>query len=617
MPSVGSGNGVATIRIHRESLEGVNSLEQIPNIKSLYVKHSNGFYEYNVRKIVIDPVDSDAFYITVKQEHNTPPTGSASSPVVFTPYIAGKFKNGNYDALLGNAVQGEESTKYMIVDKNNQLVPSNLTAINNRSAGKAQVVESNYEVSSYKNIRYDGSTHTAADFNLRSDTTKYKPVENVQTYVTYFDYLKASDPEFGTFKKNVTTAKLKYLMEIGGDVRGIVDDVDGVNLSLVRQNYLEGATATIALGGIFDSTFNNLNNSHTIFKSGKRLIPIAYSQVSEYDANGNITGYTKASDITFFSSDIQNSNVSSDMSFSARAIGTQVIGNNTVPFTVEFFDITNGPDASYDTNDDYILLEPADTNEPFAINIDTYVKVDRNTTYRFNVTYEIQKSTNGGSSWSILDSTTVNHDDTREYSASIQDSITDTSGTDTFAYRLRVSTIDKHSLANNLEINTASFIKLTQSPKSAANNTVTGDYWIVDANDRSIISGSTALSKFYGATQNDIENSGFDTLNYPLIPQIGDEIRFEATETRAFRIEEILQEQPKIILRLDREVPSGVDEDLFLLRRYIDDPAYVMLDITKKVGTTTGGVLKPEYLPSGSESRVEATLQELREKNQI
>src|SRR6056300_1361884 len=183
MPSVGSGNGVATIRIHRESLEGVNSLDQIPNVKSLYIEHSNGFYEYNVKKIVVDPVDSYAFYITVKQEHNTPPTGSVSSPVVFTPYIAGKFTNSDYDALLGNAVQGEESTKYMIVDNNdNQLTPSNLTAINSRSAGKAQVVESNYEVSSYKNIRYDGSAHTAADFNLRSTVTGYKPVEQTGTY---------------------------------------------------------------------------------------------------------------------------------------------------------------------------------------------------------------------------------------------------------------------------------------------------------------------------------------------------------------------------------------------------------------------------------------------------
>ena len=43
MPKGGSGNGVANIRIHRQSLEGVNSLNQIPNVKSMYIKQDNGF----------------------------------------------------------------------------------------------------------------------------------------------------------------------------------------------------------------------------------------------------------------------------------------------------------------------------------------------------------------------------------------------------------------------------------------------------------------------------------------------------------------------------------------------------------------------------------------------
>src|SRR6056300_20799 len=144
MPKVGSGDGVANFRIHRQSLEGANSLDQIPNVKTIYIQHSNGFYRYHINKIMVDPVDSDAFYMNVKQEHSTPPTGSASSALVFTPYIAGKFKNSDYDALLGNAVQGAGETQYMVVDNNNnQLTPSNLTAINNRSAGKAELVESN------------------------------------------------------------------------------------------------------------------------------------------------------------------------------------------------------------------------------------------------------------------------------------------------------------------------------------------------------------------------------------------------------------------------------------------------------------------------------------------
>jgi len=49
MPKVGSGNGVANIRIHGQSLEGVNSLNQIPNVESIYIQHDNGFYRYQVK----------------------------------------------------------------------------------------------------------------------------------------------------------------------------------------------------------------------------------------------------------------------------------------------------------------------------------------------------------------------------------------------------------------------------------------------------------------------------------------------------------------------------------------------------------------------------------------
>ena len=611
-------DGVKAIRVHRQSLGGVDSSRQIPNIDSILIEHTNGVYKYQVNSIQIDPLDNDAFYLTIKPEHNTVPTGSSSSVTIFSPYSVAAFKNSDYNAIINNATDIRDSGIFMKVDRESgQLVPSNLDSINNRSLPYTDIQDTNYTSRAYSDIRYNGSLHTATGFNNTSTSTGLKPVEQTQTYFAYFSYLGGTSPEWGNHLTDRTGAKLKYIIGLDGKVITPSEDVDGINLSNIRQNFIEDNNIIVDLDSVTNPAFNTLNGSHTVFKSGKRVEPILYSQTASYDINDNVTGFGYSNEITFFSSDIQDSNISSDMSFSARAIGTQVIGNNTVPFTVEFFDITNGPDASYDTNDDYILLEPADTNEPFAINIDTYVKVDRNTTYRFNVTYEIQKSTNGGSSWSILDSTTVNHDDTREYSASIQDSITDTSGTDTFAYRLRVSTIDKHPLANNLEINTASWIKLTQSPRPASNNVATSSYWTVDSVDRAYISGSTGLSSFYNSIQNDIENSGFNPVNYPFQVYVGDEIRFQASETYSYRVEEVVQEQPRVILKLDKPIQSGVNEDFFLLRRYVDDPTSILLEVDKKAGATSGGVLKPTYMPSGSEAKIETILKELKEKNQI
>lgn len=612
-------DGVKAIRVHRESLEGVDSNNQIPNIDSILVEHDNGLYKYTVKTIQVDPLDSDAFYLTVKPAHGTIPTGSATSAVIFQPYSQASFKNSDYNALFNNATDVRDSKIFTKVDRaSGQIVPSNLGAITSNALAFTDIQDSNYSSKAYTNIRYEGSLHTANNFNKLSSDTGLKPVEKNQSYFGYFSYLGGTSPEWGNHITDRTGAKLKYIIGLDGKVVTPSEDVDGINLSNIRQNFIEDNNIIIDLDSVTNPAFNTLNGSHTVFKSGKRVEPILYSQTASYDINDNVTGFGYSNEITFFSSDIQNSDISSDMAFSARPIGSQVIGKNTVPFTVEFFDITNGTHASYNTGDDYILLEPADTNEPFVITVDAHIKVDRNTLYRFNTTYEIQKSTNGGSSWSIIDSQTVNHDDTQYYSASIQDSITDTSGTDTFAYRLRVSTLDKHNSATNVEIEPGlSWIKFTQSPKSATSNKVSSNYWVVDSGDRYYISGSTDLSSFYGDTQNDIEDSGFNTINYPFEVHIGDEIRFQASEIYSYRIEEIVQEQPQVILRLDKPVQSGVNEDFFLLRRYVDDPTSVLLEVDKKAGATSGGVLKPEYMPSGSEVKIQTILKELKEKNQI
>jgi len=187
--------GVTTIRIHRQSLEGINSLDKIPNVKYIYIQHSNGFYKYQINQIIVDPEDSNAFYMDVKPEHGTPPTGSASSALVFSPYIAGKFKNSDFDSLLSNASENQASVIFQVVDNNeSQLTPTNLSAINTRTAGFAQIQDGNYSTDSYKNIRYDGVKHTANDFNLQSNTGLI-PVDWKTPYFCIFDYISGFSPE--------------------------------------------------------------------------------------------------------------------------------------------------------------------------------------------------------------------------------------------------------------------------------------------------------------------------------------------------------------------------------------------------------------------------------------
>lgn len=184
-------NGVKAIRIHRQDLNGVDSSRQIPNITSLYVQHSNGLYVYNVTSIQVDPNDSDAFYLTVKPQHNTVPTGSAVSAVIFNPYSITSFKNSDYNAIINNATDIKDSKVYYVVDNNgSQLTPANIDAINARSLPYADVQDTNYESLAYSNIRYNGSSDTSIAYNVADGVIQHR-----DTFIVDFAYGGGAYPE--------------------------------------------------------------------------------------------------------------------------------------------------------------------------------------------------------------------------------------------------------------------------------------------------------------------------------------------------------------------------------------------------------------------------------------
>lgn len=591
--------------IHKTTSNSINLDGDLNNITEVYVLG---------RTFVVTEVQefSNHYYLKFKKQINVsrvPVTSDAA--VVFKNYVDKLFYNSEYNVLINNAVESELSRKFTTVDRTTGIEPQNLGYILSTTASGADIQDTNYDSLAYTNIRYNGVEHTSPGLNSINTVTGLIPVETPQTYFGYFSYLGGTSPEWGNHIADRTGAKLQFLIGLDGKVVTPSEDAEGINLSIIRQNFIEGQPSVVSQDSVTNSAFNNLNGPHTTFKSGKRIEPILYSQTASYDINDNVDEFGYSNRITFFSTDVQNSNVSSDMSFSARAASNQVISNTTVPFTIELFDTKTGPHASYNSSGDYAVLDPADQDQPFIISIDAQLRSLQRKTYRFDVTYEIQKSTSG-ITWVTLDSQTINHQDTRYYSASIQDSITDTSGNDTFLYRLRVTALDKHPFATNVELDSGlSFLKISQSPKSATSNVASSSYWEIDSNDRSYISASRNLSKFYGDTQNDIEDSGFNVINHPFKPVVGDEIRFEASENYSFRIDEIVKEQPQLILKLSNTVPSGVNQDFFLVRRYVDDPTSIILEVDKKAGATSAGVIKPAHMPTGSDARIETILQKL------
>ena len=95
------------------------------------------------------------------------PTGldAAGTPLdmivefIFAPYLADKFSNSDFNALIGNASINATSTVAMVVDREgDQLRPTNLGAIISKTATKASVQYSNYTTTGWTNARYHGTS---------------------------------------------------------------------------------------------------------------------------------------------------------------------------------------------------------------------------------------------------------------------------------------------------------------------------------------------------------------------------------------------------------------------------------------------------------------------------
>jgi len=169
---------------------------------------------------------------------------------------------------------------------------------------------------------------------------------------------------------------------------------------------------------------------------------------------------------------------------------------------------------------------------------------------------------------------------------------------------------DMSFLANSFFNNTQTQGGFTVPTASVA----TGNFWTTGSNSRSILTASVELTSLYGYKQTDISGSGFNSISYPFEVQPYDEIRFEAIEPNAYTIVSS-SFTDKVYLFLDQPInPVNTNLNFFLLRRYVDDPAYLILDVDKPAGASGGGILKPEFLLDRTNSNINQIVQNLEER---
>jgi hypothetical protein len=178
------------------------------------------------------------------------------------------------------------------------------------------------------------------------------------------------------------------------------------------------------------------------------------------------------------------------------------------------------------------------------------------------------------------------------------------------------------ALSNN------SFFKAIQTPPYAVGPISDNDYW-----QKLGAIGTAGASQFkpfnllpvYGQKQEDISGSGFFGITNDFILEVGDEIRFQGTETQTYKIVAVdntsgtpVSGNIPPIFTVDRGITiTNTEMDWFLVRRYVDNPANVILEVDKTAGGTSPGILKPQYLSRNAEDNIDTILENLRRDSLI
>ena len=664
-------------KIHITDLQGNNNTFSLESLES-FTTSIGGFVVAS-----ISPRNGGDYYLLELVPGGNaytfpgPPVGVvhlSNKIITFNPFITsltGPFFNSSYDAILNNAVTDRLSTYYQEIDYNtNQLKPVNFSQLISGSATRAAVQDSNYTSYRVTTPRYLGSKNTTDDFNITTtsigqavEINKYPQrlglnplglpsVSLNRTYIGYFNSVVGTDPELGVYNNNKTLYNLRYYIDEFGNTIKPINDSRGINLGIMNQNWTED-TVAISLVTNPNNSNSSLNGSFDIFKSGKVIEPILYSQYSLYNSSGSTIGYTYTSSIGF-QAPVGSADNILNWGFNFTKINSQTFSTNPLifsptPLTFPSQNYYNGGSNFSFNQTVYNFLVDSDNPIKFKTNLVVGVQSVFPLITTVAAQFAIQLSTNGGTTWSNL---SIDNVTGGSIVGGKQAQIVITPGglignikfgniefeTDFISFSqnnlIRVSIIGIQdndafvdtnlivygNLSGTNYTDPTSYFTLEQSQAPGGAYTASVDYWTTGSVTSTVLTGSSEISEYYGLNlrAKGIENSGFKPISYNFQPQPYDEIRFEAVEGNSYKILDV-KYSGSLFLTLSRPVNSTTDINYFLIRRYIDDPAFIILD-TPTINSSSfnyPGVIKPEYLLDRVEDNINNILQTLEEKGLI
>jgi hypothetical protein len=223
------------VRMSTESLESLNLLKYIYNTTNISF---NG-YDYTPQNMSADFDGGSGVYFSLISSGKRLPsvTSGTELQVFFSPYLAEDITYSEYNAVLNNATDLRRSNVYLQVDRFSDILPQNLSAINNGSAIHAEVQDSNYSSLAITEGRYNGTKNTVGSFNTGSGLNAQY---SAGTYIGYYDNAEYGSLTGGPYDGGqFMRMKLKYLLDTSGNIIQVTGDEE--TESILEQNFISSA----------------------------------------------------------------------------------------------------------------------------------------------------------------------------------------------------------------------------------------------------------------------------------------------------------------------------------------------------------------------------------------
>jgi hypothetical protein len=534
-------------------------------------------------------------------------SSAASGPTIESipePYFTENFATAlDCQPLYGNASENQTSFQWYDVDyTSGVLTPSNFDAIISGSALKAQVQDSNYTSRGWTNARYNGSRNTTTLINKWTNSGanegnygKTPSVESRKSIIAYAQETFNYAPE----KMDRSGVKIKYLIDQTG--KATIPNATEITLGDVKNAFRSRENIILNSFNEFPSSFSD--DLRIIDRGGTKIEPILYNQVGHYqDPNGM--------DFTESISLVGNGAGITDDDYTATLAGTlqsyQIITPGTWEQLLLFENlVASGSEVQtgYVQNNGHAYrISPTLLNLSGSITFKIKTNALNGDQDNARSAYIRLKSFSTGQQVGVLGEPQPNpipKGQTGLIELNITVPTDNLIDGDFYTVEGYVGVS-----STQFKIANSSFI-ITQNPSPAASiTTISGGAGLFNA---TTISGKPALtiddpiflSNFNNPQvyQEDIPNSLFNPIRFPIEFKINDEIRFEGDETKVVTITGIEYTSTLLVLFIDRSA-SNFDVNEFLVRRYVDDPSQIII-YRENVSTETqeGPLLaQPQYI---------------------